>query len=89
MTVTTAIDEAAGERAGGEYAPIIGGPSFLRRPLNRILRRLEIRRQERSLQEMPDDLLRDVGIERCAIGRIAEEMVDSRADSRRWPLEIA
>jgi uncharacterized protein YjiS (DUF1127 family) len=59
--------------------------SLVRRMYRRIVRSAEISRRKRMLGEMPDYLLKDIGINRSEIDAIVEAVVDGREDSTRRP----
>jgi uncharacterized protein YjiS (DUF1127 family) len=44
-----------------------------------------IRCQRRLLREMPNELLRDIGVDRSDIDGLAEQIVDGRNDPTRRP----
>jgi uncharacterized protein YjiS (DUF1127 family) len=53
--------------------------------LDPLLRSIEIQRRRRLLQQMPDYLLKDIGISRADIDYLAEALVDGREDPTRRP----
>jgi uncharacterized protein YjiS (DUF1127 family) len=58
-------------------------PSLLRRLIARIARARAMQVRRRLLNELPDHLLKDIGINRCNIDYVAQLIVDERADPTR------
>ena len=55
-------------------------PGLLRRLLAHIKRARTIQVQRRLLHELPDHLLKDIGINRCNIDYVTQAIVDERED---------
>lgn len=58
---------------------------FLRRLARRLWRAMEINRRRQLLAQMPDFMLKDIGINRADIDSIVEALVDGREDPTRLP----
>jgi uncharacterized protein YjiS (DUF1127 family) len=61
------------------------GADILRRLLHTMQRSVEISRRRRVLHQMPDYLLKDIGISRSEIDYVAVVLADERADPTRRP----
>jgi uncharacterized protein YjiS (DUF1127 family) len=57
----------------------------IRRFIKRVRRSFEVARRRRVLQQMPDYLLKDIGIPRCEIDSLIIDAVDGRPDRTRHP----
>jgi len=58
-------------------------PSLLRRMFARIVRARTIRMQRRILSQIPDHMLRDIGLYRSEIDYVARAIVDGHDDPTR------
>ena len=73
-------------RADGRFAdtqfsaPGRGEAGILLRWAKRVIRQMQIQRQRRVLEAMPDWILKDVGINRSDIDSISIHLVDGRPD---------
>jgi uncharacterized protein YjiS (DUF1127 family) len=58
-------------------------PGLLRRLFARIMRARTIQVQRRLLRELPDHLLKDIGLNRCNLDYVTEAIVDEQDDPTR------
>jgi len=66
-------------------SPLTAGLQALRRLVAAVARWNHIRCQRRVLHEMPNEILRDIGINRSDIDGLAEQIVDGWSDPTRRP----
>jgi uncharacterized protein YjiS (DUF1127 family) len=61
----------------------VAGSGLLRRLLARLMRARRFQVQRRLLRDLPDHLLKDIGLTRCNLDYVAQAIVDKRADPTR------
>ena len=83
------MSQAIARKDVAVLSPFMAGIGFLRTLGEKIVRQHEIRRQRQTLYAMPDELLQDVGVSRCDIDGLAEQIVDGRTDPTRRPRGIS
>jgi len=72
-------------RAIGNMSPArpTAGSGLLRRVVARVMRAHAIQVRRRLLRELPDHLLKDIGLSRSDIDYVAQAIVDGRDDPTR------
>ena len=75
------LDVAASDLAAADVE--VSAPGRFWRAMQALFKAMEKSHRRRLLQTMPDYLLKDMGISRCEIDAVVEEMIDGRPDPTR------